>query len=128
MRAFVVVLVDELVEQVLQVGQGGRLVGWPAGGVAGSARLWVCWNRATFPQVVGWLGREFFWTTPRAASSASNALRPPRTRPEACRTVYTIPLSVNVEAGQPYPPDRVERVALAAAVTNQLAQPTTTGL
>jgi hypothetical protein len=61
----------------------------------------VCWNRSTFPQVVGWLGREFFCTTPNAASLASKLLRPPRTFWEACRTVYTIALSVNVEAGQP---------------------------
>ena len=29
----------------------------------------VCWKRSTLPQVVGWLGREFFWTTCRRRSS-----------------------------------------------------------
>ena len=38
---------------------------------------------------------------PRRASSASNAVRPPWTFWEANRTVYTIPLSVNVLAGMP---------------------------
>ena len=27
----------------------------------------VCWKRSTFPQVVGWLGLEFFWTTCQVA-------------------------------------------------------------
>ena len=57
MRAAVVVLVDEGVEQGLEFGEGGRLVGW-----ARSHFFIVCWNRSTLPQVVGWSGREFFWT------------------------------------------------------------------
>ena len=42
-------------------------VGW-----ARSHFFIVCWNRSTFPQVVGWLGREFFWTMPRRRSSCSS--------------------------------------------------------
>ena len=61
-RAVVVVLVDEGVEQGLQFGDGGRLAGW-----ARSHFLRVCWNRSTLPQVVGWFGREFFWTMSEAA-------------------------------------------------------------
>jgi hypothetical protein len=30
----------------------------------------VWWNRSTFPQVVGWFGRECFCVTPRRRSSA----------------------------------------------------------
>jgi hypothetical protein len=49
------------------------VAGWS--GWAASHFFIVCWNRSAFPQVVGWLGREFFWTTPRRRSSCSNALR-----------------------------------------------------
>ena len=47
-------------------------------GLAGWARshfFRVCWKRSTLPQVVGWLGREFFWTMSEAASSCSKPLR-----------------------------------------------------
>ena len=60
----------------------------------------VCWNRSTLPHVVGWLGREFFWRTPRRASSVSSPLRPPL--PPANRVVKTMPLSVSVETGIPW--------------------------
>ncbi len=64
----------------------------------------VCWNRSTLPQVLGWLGREFFWTTPRRLSSASKLLRPrvPCRLPPDRRVVNTMPLSVSVEAGIPW--------------------------
>ena len=54
-----------------------------AGGWAASQRLRVWWKRSTLPQVVGWLGREFFWVTPRRASSVSKPLRPPSAAGEA---------------------------------------------
>ncbi len=38
-------------------------------------RVW--WKRSTLPQVVGWLGREFFYVMFRSASSVSSGLRPP---------------------------------------------------
>jgi hypothetical protein len=38
----------------------------------------VCWNLSTLPQVVGWLGREFFWTMSSRRSSCSRWLGPPR--------------------------------------------------
>ena len=60
----------------------------------------VCWNRSTLPQVVGWLGREFFWVMFRRRSSFSRALRPPL--PPAKRVVKTMPLSVRVDAGIPW--------------------------
>ena len=69
-------------------------------GWAASQFLRVCWNRSTLPQVVGWLGAEFFCATCRRRSSASRALRPPL--PPARRVVNTIPLSVRVEAGVPW--------------------------
>ena len=59
----------------------------------------VFWNRSTFPQVVGWFGREFFCITPRRCSSVSKPLRPPL--PPENRVVKTMPLSVSVEAGTP---------------------------
>jgi hypothetical protein len=89
-----VVLVGERVEQGLQLRGGAGL-----DGLAASHFLRVCWKRSTLPQVVGWLGREFFWVTPRRRSSASRALRPPL--PPAKRVVKTIALSVKVEAGGP---------------------------
>jgi hypothetical protein len=51
------------------------VVGWS--GCARSQFFMVCWKRSTFPQVVGWLGREFFWITPSLRSSCSNPLRVP---------------------------------------------------
>jgi hypothetical protein len=39
------------------------VVGWS--GCARSQFFMVCWKRSALPQVVGWFGREFFWTTPR---------------------------------------------------------------
>src|ERR687892_50061 len=59
----------------------------------------VCWKRSALPQVVGWLGRELCWITPRRRSSASSSLRPPL--PPENRVVNTIVLSVSVEAGIP---------------------------
>ncbi len=47
----------------------------------------VCGTRSTFPQVVGWFGREFFCTMPRRRNSASNPVRPPATPALASRTV-----------------------------------------
>jgi hypothetical protein len=91
-RPLVVVDGGELVEQGLQVGDGGGWTGWAA-----SHFLRVCWKRSTLPQVVGWLGLAFFCATCRCRSSASRALRPPR--PPARRVVNTIPLSVRVDAG-----------------------------
>jgi len=64
--------------------------GWP---VRAFLRVW--WKRSTLPQVVGWLGVELIWRTPRRCSSASYLLRPPL--PPAKRVVNTIPLSVSVE-------------------------------
>ena len=69
-------------------------------GLVRSHFLRVWWNRSTLPQVVGWLGREFFWRTPELSSRVSKPLRPPR--PPARRVVNTIPLSVKVEAGIPW--------------------------
>ncbi|MFC5833628.1 hypothetical protein [Nonomuraea insulae] len=68
-------------------------------GWARSQFFMVCWKRSTLPQVVGWLGVEFFCRTCRRRSSCSKALRPPR--PPASRVVNTMPLSVSVEAGTP---------------------------
>src|SRR5215471_1883952 len=73
------------------------VVGWH--GWARSQLSMVCWKRSTLPQVVGWLGREFFWRTSRRRSSASKPLRPPL--PPEKRVVKTMPLSVRVEAGTP---------------------------
>ena len=78
--------------------------------IAGRYHLWeslrfqgIARNRSTLPQVVGWLGREFFWTMPRRWSSTSKLLRPrvPRWLPPDRRVVKTMPLSVSVEAGIP---------------------------
>jgi hypothetical protein len=91
-----VVLVGERVEQGLQLRDGAGL-----DGLGGQPVLEVCWKRSTLPQVVGWLGRAFFWVTPRRWSSVSKALRPPL--PPARRVVNTIPLSVSVDAGVPWP-------------------------
>jgi hypothetical protein len=90
-RAAVVVLVGERVEQGLQLRDGAGLVGWAA-----SHLLRVCWKRSTLPQVVGLFGRLFFCSTWWPRSSASKASRPP-----AKRVVNTIALSVSVEAGVP---------------------------
>ena len=57
------------------------VAGWWVG--RGASVLRVCWKRSTLPQVVGWLGREFFWRMPRRASSVSKPLRPPRAAGEA---------------------------------------------
>ena len=89
----VVVLVEELVEQGLQLGDGGGLGGW-----ARSHFFRVCWNRSTLPQVVGWFGREFFWVMPEPAQLVLEAGCGRRV-PPANRVVYTMPLSVSVEAG-----------------------------
>jgi hypothetical protein len=74
-------------------GSSATVLGWT--GWAASNFLRVCWKRSTLPQVVGWLGLEFFWAT------ASVVVRPrgrcSRPWPPAKRVVMTIPLSVNVE-------------------------------
>ena len=59
------------------------ILGWT--GWAASHFFMVCWNRSAFPQVVGWLGREFFCTMFSRRSSYSRWLRPPR--PPANRVV-----------------------------------------
>ena len=51
---FMVVERGERVEESLELGDGVRL------GLGPEPFLRVCWNRSTFPQVVGWFGREFF--------------------------------------------------------------------
>jgi hypothetical protein len=94
-RPLVVVDGGELVEQGLQLGEGGGL-----DGLGGEPLLEVCWKRSTLPQVVGWLGLACFCATCRRCSSASRALRPPL--PPARRVVNTIPLSVRVDAGVPW--------------------------
>ncbi len=76
------------------------VVGWS--GWARSHFFMVCWNRSTLPQVVGWLGREFFWMTPRSPELVLEAVAaavPPWRQRE--RVVNTMPLSVSVEAGIP---------------------------
>ena len=70
-----------------------------AAGWAVSQRLRVWWKRSTLPQVVGWLGRLFFWVTWSASRRVSKPLRPPL--PPDSRVVNTIPLSVSVDAGTP---------------------------
>ncbi len=40
----------------------------------GSHFFMVCWKRSTLPQVVGWLGREFFWRTPRRVEEGLEAV------------------------------------------------------
>jgi len=49
--------------------------GWS--GWARSQFFIVCWKRSTFPQVVGWLGREFFWTTFQSRSCLLEAVAAP---------------------------------------------------
>ena len=71
-----------------------------ADGWARSQRFNLSWKRSTFPQVVGWLGREFFCLTRCLTSSFSRPLREARP-PLAKRVVNTKPLSVNVENGVP---------------------------
>ena len=61
------------------------MLGWT--GWARSHFFIVCWNRSAFPQVVGWLGREFFWTMLRRLSSASKEFLPPWRPWPASRTV-----------------------------------------
>ena len=73
-RASLVVVLGEASEQ--GVCSAWMLVGWV--GCARSQFFMVCWKRSALPQVVGWLGREFFWTTCSRRSSVSRPLRPPR--------------------------------------------------
>jgi hypothetical protein len=92
--------------------------GWT--GWARSHFFMVCWNRSTLPQVVGWLGREFFWTGPRAAPARSRGRcgRPGRRK----RVVKTMPLSVSVEAGMPCSAAGVaERATTIGPVTRRWA-------
>ena len=93
-RSLTVVDVDEAVEQRLELGDVAGWSGW-----ARSQAFIVCWKRSTFPHVVGWFGREFFWMMPKRRSSVSRPLRPPL--PPDSRVVNTIPLSVSVDAGAP---------------------------
>ena len=48
------------------------VAGWS--GWARSQALRVCWKRSTLPQVVGWLGREFFWVIAEAAQLGLEAV------------------------------------------------------
>ena len=93
-RSVLVVDRNERVEECLELGEGC------GGGLRSSHCFRVCWNRSTLPQVVGWLGRLFFWWMPSRSSSVSSPLRPPR--PPAKRVVKAMPLSVSVEAGGPW--------------------------
>ena len=70
-----------------------------AAGWAASHFLSVCWNLSTFPQVVGWLGAEFFCSMPRAARRASKALRPPR--PPESRVVQAHGVVGECRGGEP---------------------------
>ncbi len=99
MGSVVVVDVDEGVELGLEFGDRGRLV---VG--CGASVFMVCWKRSTLPQVVGWLGREFFWRTPSRASSVSRRVAAGAAA-GAKRVVKTIPLSVKVENGMPWSVD-----------------------
>ena len=51
------------------------MAGWT--GWARSHFFNVWWKRSTFPQVCGWFGDEFYFTTPGWWSWFSNPLRPP---------------------------------------------------
>ena len=68
-RSAVVVLVDEGSRRAWS---SAIVAGWT--GWARSHFFMVCWNRSTLPQVVGWLGREFFWTMCRRRSSCLEAV------------------------------------------------------
>src|SRR5882757_4495038 len=82
-------------------------------GLARSQRFMVCWKRSTLPQVVGWIGREFFWRTPSLTNSFSRPLRLVRP-PWAKRVVNTKPLSVKVDNGIPYRAIAWRKVATTA--------------
>ena len=71
----VVVVLDETVEQCLELGEGGGLVG-----LARRQRLRVWWRRSTLPQVVGASGAEFFWLMPRRWNSELKAVAAPGRR------------------------------------------------
>ena len=91
------VVADTVVVVEVAAGGGNSLgQGVVDGGRGGAVgQRMVCWKRSTLPQVVGWLGREFFWRTWRRRSSASKPLRPPL--PPEKRVVKTMPLSVRVD-------------------------------
>ena len=108
MWSVVVVVVDEGVELGLELGDRGWLV---VG--RGASVFMVCWKRSTLPQVVGWLGREFFWRTRSRTSSVSRPLRLVRP-PWAKRVVNTKPLSVKVENGVPWRSTAARKVATTA--------------
>jgi hypothetical protein len=91
--AAVVVLVDEVLEEALEVGEGG------GGGSGSEPALEGLLEAFDLSAGSGWLGREFFWVTPRRVRVVSKPLRPPR--PPAKRVVKTMPLSVRTEAGMP---------------------------
>ena len=95
-RAAVVVVVDEVVERVCS---SARVVRLRVGRVSHFFRVW--WKRSTLPQVVGWLGLEFFCVTPRSREFGFEAVAVSAARPPAKRVVKTMPLSVSVEAGMP---------------------------
>ena len=61
--AVLVVLVDG--SRSSRSWSSAMVLGWM--GWARSHFFIVCWNRSTLPQVVGWLGREFFWHDAEAA-------------------------------------------------------------
>ena len=91
------VVVDggELVEQGLQLGQGGGL-----DGLSGEPLVEGLLEALHLAAGRGVVGLAFFWVTCRRPSSASRALRPPL--PPDRRVVNTIGLSVRVEAGTPW--------------------------
>ncbi len=64
-----VVVGDEGVERVCSSAIVAGWLGW-----ACSHFFRVCWKRSTLPQVVGWFGLEFFWTTPRSAQLGLEAV------------------------------------------------------
>src|SRR5262249_41612171 len=75
--------------------RSAMVAGW--WGRARSQAFMVCWNRSTLPQVVGWLGREFFWMMPSRRSSVSKPLRPPR--PPDRRVGGTLARAVSGQGG-----------------------------
>src|SRR5215211_7767014 len=93
-RSLVVVDVDEAVEQGLELGDRGGLVGLGA-----QPRLEGLLEAFDLAAGGGVVRREFFWTMPRRRSSDSRPLRPPL--PPDSRVVNTIALSVSVDAGAP---------------------------
>jgi len=92
-RALVVVVAGEGVEEGLELGEVGGL-----GALGGEPLLEGLLESFDFALSLGWLGLPFFCVTPRRRSSCSRALRPPL--PPDSRVVKTMPLCV--EAGAPW--------------------------